>query len=55
LKVELQQPEDLLPQGFTVGSNTQTGFHNLDEIIRGEPVKKGYGEGAFVVVRGIKS
>lgn len=33
---------------------TQTVFHNLDEITEAEPVKKGYGEGAFVVVRGIK-
>jgi SAM-dependent methyltransferase len=33
---------------------TQTVFHNLDEIIKAEPVKEGYGEGAFVVVRGIK-
>jgi ubiquinone/menaquinone biosynthesis C-methylase UbiE len=36
-------------------SFTQTVFHNLDEITEPEPVKQGYGEGAFVVVRGIKS
>jgi SAM-dependent methyltransferase len=33
---------------------TQTVFHNLDEIIQVEPVKEGYGEGAFLVVRGMK-
>ena len=33
---------------------TQTVFRNLDEITEPEPVKKGYGEGAFVVVRGMK-
>lgn len=33
---------------------TQTVFHNLDEIIKVEPVKEGYGEGAFLVVRGMK-
>jgi SAM-dependent methyltransferase len=33
---------------------TQTIFHNLKEINSVEPVKEGYGEGSFVVVRGIK-
>lgn len=33
---------------------TQTVFHTVDEIIEVEPVKAGYGEGAFVVVRGMK-
>jgi hypothetical protein len=33
---------------------TQTVFHNVDKITEAEPVKKGYGEGAFIVVRGIK-
>jgi ubiquinone/menaquinone biosynthesis C-methylase UbiE len=34
---------------------TQTVFRGLDDITGPEPVKQGYGEGAFVVVRGIKS
>jgi ubiquinone/menaquinone biosynthesis C-methylase UbiE len=34
---------------------TQTVFRNLDEITEAESVKQGYGEGAFVVVRGMKS
>jgi SAM-dependent methyltransferase len=33
---------------------TQTIFRNLKEINVVEPVKEGYGEGSFVVVRGIK-
>jgi SAM-dependent methyltransferase len=33
---------------------TQTIFHSLKEINVVEPVKEGYGEGSFVVVRGIK-
>lgn len=33
---------------------TQTIFHNLKEIIDVEPIKKGYGEGSFVVIRAIK-
>ena len=41
--------------GFQNFSFTQTIFRNLDEITEVEPVKKGYGEGAFVVVKGIKS
>ena len=40
--------------GFQDFTFTQTIFHKLDEITEAEPVKKGYGEGAFVVVRGIK-
>lgn len=32
----------------------QTLFHNLDEITEVEEIKKGYGEGSFVVVRATK-
>jgi len=32
----------------------QTVFHRLDEIKEIEPVKEGYGEGSFVVVRARK-
>ena len=35
-------------------SFTQTIFHNLAEIRNVEPIKKGYGEGSFVVVRTMK-
>lgn len=35
-------------------SFTQTIFHNLAEIRNVEPIKKGYGEGSFVVVRAMK-
>jgi hypothetical protein len=41
--------------GFHHLSFTQTIFHPVDEITGAEPVKQGYGEGAFVAVRGIKS
>jgi len=40
--------------GFRDLTFTQTIFHNLDEIKEVEPVKEGYGEGSFVVVRGMK-
>jgi ubiquinone/menaquinone biosynthesis C-methylase UbiE len=40
--------------GFHDFSFTQTIFHVLSEIRDIEPVKNGYGEGAFVVVRAIK-
>ena len=33
---------------------TQTIFHRLSEIIKLEPIKKGYGEGSFVVVKALK-
>ncbi len=33
---------------------TQTLFHTLDEIKEFEPAKPGYGEGSFVLVKGIK-
>lgn len=32
----------------------QTIFHSLSEVMENEPVKPGYGEGSFVVVRGKK-
>ncbi len=38
--------------GFTVKEIYQTVFRLLSEIKQVEPVKEGYGEGAFVVVRG---
>jgi SAM-dependent methyltransferase len=40
--------------GFSDFDFTQTIFHRLSEIKDIEPVKKGYGEGSFVVVRGMK-
>lgn len=41
--------------GFRDLSFTQTIFRALEEIQEVEPVKNGYGEGAFVVVRAMKS
>lgn len=40
--------------GFMDFSFTQTIFHDLSEIKSVEPIKEGYGEGSFVVVRGDK-
>ncbi len=40
--------------GFRDLSFKQTLFHPLDEVTNKEPVKDGYGEGSFVVIRGIK-
>ncbi|RLG18640.1 SAM-dependent methyltransferase [Candidatus Micrarchaeota archaeon] len=40
--------------GFKDFEFVQTIFHNLTEIKSIEPVKKGYGEGSFVVVKAIK-
>ncbi len=40
--------------GFTDFSFRQTIFHPLKDIKAVEPVKRGYGEGSFVVVRGNK-
>ena len=40
--------------GFRNFNFTQTIFHNLTEIREIEPIKEGYGEGSFVVVRAIK-
>ena len=39
---------------FADFSFTQTIFSNLDEISDVEPVKEGYGEGSFVVVKGME-
>ncbi len=41
--------------GFKNLSFTQTIFRNLDETSDVEPVRKGYGEGSFVVVRGFST
>jgi len=40
--------------GFKVFNFTQTIFHDLAEIREVEPVKEGYGEGSFVVIKGVK-
>jgi SAM-dependent methyltransferase len=40
--------------GFTVFKCTQTIFRNLLEIREVEPIKDGYGEGSFVVIKGVK-
>jgi len=40
--------------GFKNFNFTQTIFHNLTEIRDIEPIKEGYGEGSFVVVRAVK-
>jgi SAM-dependent methyltransferase len=40
--------------GFKGFSFVQTIFHDLTEISDIEPIKRGYGEGSFVVVRAIK-
>jgi len=40
--------------GFSDFGFSQTIFHNLKEIKDIEPVKEGYGEGSFVVIRAIK-
>ena len=40
--------------GFTYFNFVQTIFHNLTEIRDIEPIKEGYGEGSFVVVRALK-
>jgi SAM-dependent methyltransferase len=40
--------------GFTDLTFKQTIFQTLSEITRDEPVKPGYGEGSFVVIRGRK-
>lgn len=39
--------------GFRDLTYTQTIFHNLKEIKEIEPIKKGYGKGSFVVIRGM--
>lgn len=40
--------------GFIAFTFGQTLYHPLDEIKAAEPVKEGYGEGSFVVVKGMK-
>jgi len=40
--------------GFSVMSFNQTVFHDLDETTTDEPVKDGYGEGAFVTIKAEK-
>jgi len=40
--------------GFKKFNFTQTIFHNLAEIRDIEPIKEGYGEGSFVVIRATK-
>lgn len=40
--------------GFKNFNFTQTIFHNLAEIRDIEPIKEGYGEGSFAVIRAIK-
>jgi len=40
--------------GFKNFNFSQTIFHNLTEIRAIEPIKEGYGEGSFVVIRAIK-
>jgi len=40
--------------GFTNFTFVETIFHDLDEISEIEPLHEGYGEGSFVVVKGIK-
>ena len=41
--------------GFSVMSFNQTVFHDLDETTTDEPVKDGYGEGAFVTIKAEKA
>jgi hypothetical protein len=41
--------------GFTNFTFVETIFHDLDEILEIEPIHEGYGEGSFMVVKGIKS
>ncbi len=45
---------NLKKTGFRNFNFTQTIFHNLAEIRDIEPIKEGYGEGSFVVIRAIK-
>ena len=40
--------------GFTDFKFTQTIFHTLPAIDKLEPIKEGFGEGSFVVIRGVK-
>jgi hypothetical protein len=45
---------NLKKAGFQDLSFSQTIFHNLDEIKKIEPIKEGYGEGSFVVIKAVK-
>jgi len=40
--------------GFKNFSFTQTIFHSLSKIKAIEPIKEGYGEGSFVVIKALK-
>jgi len=40
--------------GFIAFTFGQTIYHRLNDLKAAEPVKEGYGEGSFVVVRGMK-
>lgn len=40
--------------GFTISGISQTIFQELHHITKIEPIKKGYGEGSFVVIRALK-
>lgn len=40
--------------GFRIFRFVQTIFHNLTEVKDNEPIKKGYGKGAFVVIKAMK-
>jgi ubiquinone/menaquinone biosynthesis C-methylase UbiE len=46
--------EEFRKQQFRNLHYAQTLFHTLDEIKEFEPAKPGYGEGSFVLIRGIK-
>ena len=41
--------------GFPALSFNQTVFHDLDEITADEPIKEGYGKGAFVTIKAEKA
>lgn len=41
--------------GFGAFQYVETLFHPLAEIVKKEPVKEGYGKGAFVVVKAVKN
>lgn len=46
--------EELINTGFSHFEFSQTIFHPLDKIKKIEPIKEGYGEGSFVVIKGYK-
>ena len=41
--------------GFVDRAVRQTLFHPLEEVGSDEPVRDGFGEGAFVVIRGLRN